>query len=305
MGKTTEKITPSMKETLINLYNEGKMDTEIANVLNVSRSAIFYWRKQLGLKTRFTYSKIAKLDIEKHKDLLLNKELSDYKIADILGLSHCCIRDTRIKLKVKRRDLRYSQEVPLNHYQIEVLIGTVLGDSSLRASNDAAQLICTHSPKQYNYILNKLNIFKNMGTNLSHYKRNIPNKKTNKRYSYYVIRSNYNPILLPFYNSFYKDGIKIIPRDLISKYFSRVSLAYMFMDDGCKFSKYSYSIATNCFSIEDLKWFQAFLKSKFNLETTILKSKVLYIKACSKDLFTYLVKPYINDCVKYKLITVS
>ena len=77
------------------------------------------------------------------------------------------------------------------------------------------------------------------------------------------------------------------------------------MDDGCKFSKYSYSIATNCFSIEDLKWFQAFLKSKFNLETTILKSKVLYIKACSKDLFTYLVKPYINDCVKYKLITVS
>ena len=63
MGKTTEKITPSMKETLISLYNEGKMDTEIANVLNVSRSAIFYWRKQLGLKTRFTYSKIAKFDI--------------------------------------------------------------------------------------------------------------------------------------------------------------------------------------------------------------------------------------------------
>ena len=74
MGKTTEKITPSMKETLLSLYNEGKMDTEIANVLNVSRSAICYWRKQLGLKTRFTYSKIAKLDIEKHKDLLLNKE---------------------------------------------------------------------------------------------------------------------------------------------------------------------------------------------------------------------------------------
>ena len=138
MGKTTEKITPSMKETLISLYNEGKMDTEIANVLNVSRNAIFYWRKQLGLKTRFTYSKIAKLDTEKHKDLLLNKELSDYKIANILGLSPCCIRDARIKLNVKRRDLRYSKEISLNHYQIEVLIGTILGDSSLRASNNAA-----------------------------------------------------------------------------------------------------------------------------------------------------------------------
>lgn len=305
MGKTTEKITPSMKETLLSLYNEGKMDTEIANVLNVSRGAICYWRKQLGLKTKFTYSKIAKLDIEKHKDLLLNKELSDYKIANILGLSPCCIREARTKLKVKRRDLRYSKEIPLNRYQIEVLIGTILGDSSLRASNNAARLVCSHCPKQYNYILNKLNIFKNIGTTLSYYKRNIPNKKTNKRYSYYTISSNYNPFLLSFYNSFYKNGIKIIPKDLISKYFSRVSLAYMFMDDGCKVHNYSYSIATNCFSIEDLKWFQMFLKNKFNLETTILKSKVLYIKASSKDLFTYLVKPYINDCVKYKLITVS
>ena len=305
MGKTTEKITPSMKETLLSLYNEGKMDTEIANVLNVSRSAICYWRKQLGLKTRFTYSKIAKLDIEKHKDLLLNEELSDYKIANILGLSHCCIREARIKLNVKRRDLRYSKEIPLNRYQIEVLIGTILGDSSLIASNNAARLVCSHCPKQYNYILNKLNIFKNIRTTLSYYKRNIPNKKTNKRYSYYTISSNYNPFLLSFYNSFYKNGIKIIPKDLISKYFSRVSLAYIFMDDGCKVHNYSYSIATNCFSIEDLKWFQVFLKNKFNLETTILKSKVLYIKARSKDLFTYLVKPYINDCVKYKLITVS
>lgn len=305
MGKTTEKITSPMKETLIRLYNEGKMDTEIANVLNVSRSAVFYWREQLGLKTKFTYNKINKLDIEKHKDLLLNKELSDYKIADILGLSHCCIRKARIKLGVKRRDLRYSQGVPLNHYQIEVLIGTVLGDSSLRASNNAAQFVCIHCPKQYNYILNKFNIFKNIGIKLSFYKRNIPNKKTNKRYSNYRIQSKYNPCLLSFYNSFYKNGIKIIPKDLVTKYFSRVSLAYMFMDDGFQINKNSYSIATNCFSIEDLHWFQEFLKSKFNLETTIHKDNVLYIKACSRNLFTYLVKPYINDCVKYKLITVS
>lgn len=51
MGKTTEKITDSMKNKLMELYKEGKMDTEIASILGVTSNAIFYWRKKLNLKS--------------------------------------------------------------------------------------------------------------------------------------------------------------------------------------------------------------------------------------------------------------
>lgn len=49
-----------MKETFISLYNQGMMDSEIAKQLGVTDGAIFYWRKKLGLKTKFNYSKISK-----------------------------------------------------------------------------------------------------------------------------------------------------------------------------------------------------------------------------------------------------
>lgn len=53
--------------------------------------------------------------------------------------------------------------------------------------------------------------------------------------------------------------------------------------------------------ILNIKEFQEFLKTKFNLSTTIHSQNVLYIKACSKDLFTKLIKPYIIPCMQYKL----
>ena len=56
MGKTTEKITNAMKEQLVTLYKEGKMDSEIAKILGVTRSAILYWRKKLNLKSKFTFA---------------------------------------------------------------------------------------------------------------------------------------------------------------------------------------------------------------------------------------------------------
>jgi transposase-like protein len=61
MGKTTEKITDAMKIQLITLYNEGKMDSEIAKIVGIKRATICYFRKKQGLITKFTYSKISKI----------------------------------------------------------------------------------------------------------------------------------------------------------------------------------------------------------------------------------------------------
>ena len=108
-----------------------------------------------------------------------------------------------------------------------------------------------------------------------------------------------NPTLKSWYYSFYKDKIKIIPFDLF-EYFTEVSLAFMYMDDGYK-TQCSYGIATNCFTIEELNKFRIFLLEKFNLETSIHKGNRLYILAKSAKRFTELISPYICNCMKYKL----
>ena len=70
MGKTIEKITENMKIQLLSLYEEGKMDSEIARILKVSSNAIYYWRKKLNLKSKFTYSKISKINTKREPNWL-------------------------------------------------------------------------------------------------------------------------------------------------------------------------------------------------------------------------------------------
>ena len=43
MHKVT--MTDELKIKMIQLYNEGLMDTEIAKRLNISDSVVYYWRK--------------------------------------------------------------------------------------------------------------------------------------------------------------------------------------------------------------------------------------------------------------------
>ena len=108
-----------------------------------------------------------------------------------------------------------------------------------------------------------------------------------------------NPALKSWYDSFYKNKVKCIPFNLF-KYFTSVSLAFMYMDDGSKIGN-TYQIATNCFTKEEITKFRIFLLEKFNLETSMFKSHVLYIKQCSANHFTELVKPYIIPSMQYKL----
>lgn len=303
MGKTTEKISDEMKSQLLSLYNEGKMDTEIARELGVTRSAIYYWRKKLCLKSKFDYSKVSKID-DKTLRSLVNRGLSDYEIADLVNMSTDGIYNRRIRHGILRDTLKENKSIPLTQTQIEVLVGTVMGDSYLRRDSLNTKLICVHCPKQKDYIYLKHNIFTSIGSSVRHSCRKTPNKKTGKLYSSYVFTTVNNPTLNYFREKFYPEEKKIIPMDIIERYFTAQSLAYMFMDDGFKM-KSGYAIATNCFSIENLQEFIDFLKNRFGLSVSIFKSHVLYIKTSSKDLFTSLVSPYVIDCMKYKLHTVS
>lgn len=85
------------------------------------------------------------------------------------------------------------------------------------------------------------------------------------------------------------------------------------MDDGSKTRSNSkegqitYTIASCGFDKESLELFQKFLFNKFNIETTITKDNRLYIRVNSRNLFEYLILPYVKEvpCMLYKLRDLS
>lgn len=297
-------ITKEIELELLNLYNQGLMDSEISKKLNISQSTIYYYRSTHNLPTKFTYDKISKIDTEKFVELF-NKGLSDYAIAKELNMSPDGVYSYRMRYSYLREDLRLNKAIELSDFQKQVLLGTMLGDSSFKMTKASVNpaISCAHGVKQKEYCEYKTKIFENLGAVCTYHKRNIPDKRNNKYYEDYTMYVPANPKLKDWYNAFYKKGRKVIPFELFDN-FTEVSLAFMFMDDGSN-AKYGCNIATNCFSEEELRKFRIFLFEKFNLETSMHKSHSLYIHHKSKKLFMRLISPYIIDCMQYKLISVS
>ena len=297
-------ITKEIELELLNLYNQGLMDSEIGKKLNISQSTVYYYRSTHNLPTKFTYDKISKIDTEKFVELF-NKGLSDYAIAKELNMSPDGVYSHRIRYGYLREDLRLNKAIELSDFQKQVLLGTMLGDSSFKMAKASVNpaISCAHGVKQKEYCEYKTKIFENLGAVCTYYKRNIPDKRNNKYYEDYTMYVPANPKLKDWYNAFYKEGKKVIPFELFDN-FTEVSLAFMFMDDGCKSGR-QYCIATNCFTLEELNIFKQILKEKFMLDVSIRKNHTVYIKANSRNLFTRLISPYIIDCMQYKLISVS
>jgi hypothetical protein len=233
---------------------------------------------------------------------LFNQGLSDYKIARKLGINHCTVFQWRKKHNYIRPSLKEGKYIALSTIQEEVLLGTLLGDSSLVIGRDCVnpRFSCTHCLAQEEYCKSKEEIFKNLECVGSRDTSLHPDKRTGKVYHYYAIRMPANPAFLPYYKAFYKNGKKIIPLNLMQKFTAR-SLAYMFMDDGCK-AECGYTIATNCFTKQEITEFRKFLFIKFNLETSMYESSnVLRIRAKSAKLFKSLILPYMHSTLLYKL----
>ena len=189
----------------------------------------------------------------------------------------------------------------MTDFQKQVLIGTMLGDAnfSMGKNGVSPSMSCAHGIKQKEYCEYKTKIFESLGAKCNYHKRNTIDKRTNIYYEDYTMYVPANPEFLPYFKSFYPNGKKVIPFDLFNQ-FTEVSLAFMFMDDGSKASS-GYRIATNCFTKSDIMQFQNFLLEKFNIETSLCADNSIYIRANSRNLFTYLISPYMIDCLRYKL----
>jgi hypothetical protein len=72
------------------------------------------------------------------------------------------------------------------------------------------------------------------------------------------------------------------------------------MDDGTKDGK-TIKLSLYSFNQEELNKFSEFLKNKFDLNFSVRKDGVLYLRRNSIKTFINLVKPYITSDMQYKL----
>lgn len=243
--------------------------------------------------------KIEKQDLQE----LVDKGLKDSEIGKLFNVSPQVVYYQRVKIhKIIRKCLRKREGVELNELQLEILVGCLLGDGNMRRNgyDTGPYFSCSHSLKQKDYLLYKSSFFEDIVRVKENY-RKTPNKITGKYYSDITMYLKVNSTLNFIYESFYINKKKIIPFNLLEKYYTPLALAIHFMDDGSKHGTSGYMLATCSFSKEDCNNFIIFLKNKYNIESSLQFNNKIYIKSKSKETFKNLIQEYVCESMTYKL----
>lgn len=245
----------------------------------------------------------SKLNVQKIKELHLQGK-NDKEISVILKYSHssvCYVRKHILKLKPVLETIILTKE------QEEILIGTLLGDSSLKYTHKGCKfpnLTFSHCESQEFYAYTKYDKLKIIMSSITKrcYKTEttILGKKCKAQPVVYAIGHNCK-CLVKYRNLFYNEsGKKIIPLEYLKDAFTAQSLAYLYMDDGCKNQK-SYNLNLQCFTEKELIDFSYLLKTKFNLDFIVKNDKTMYLRYKSINTFESLIKPYITKDMQYKM----
>ena len=299
-----QKLTKEKINQIGDLWNKGLNKVQIAKQLGINEETV---RKYL--KTNFNvqlkdFSK--KID---HKTFieLWSKGKTDKEIADYFGVKETTIKSYRTKGENagKYNIIRnFSQEEHnLSYEQEQFVLGSLLGDLNLSNpklnGRKNSRLAIVQCEKQKELFMKKVEI---LGEFMGSYRLTIPkpDPRTGKIYTGYRGNSKAHKVFTDIYNLLYINGNKTITKEYLDKITSPIALAFWFMDDGSECG----TIATNSFSLDEVKLLQNWLLKKWNISSTIWGKRVnyvLHIDNSSRQQFENLIKPYIIPSMEYKL----
>lgn len=194
-------------------------------------------------------------------------------------------------------------------YQFDVILGTLLGDGRLECRSKGirvfpltARLRVHQGEKQKDYVFWRYRIFRNF---VLRRPRKImagyDKKRNHYHYSWYFHTKTSEDFGL-FHEYFYKDGIKIIPNDVF-QFITPRAIAVWFMDDGSNTQK-SFTLNTQCFSLQEQEMFIKFFKKFYNISASIIKDrKQTKIRIGRNDFekFIKIIQPFIIPSMLYKI----
>lgn len=254
-----------------------------------------------------------KIEIPKDKliELYCEKNLTMFEIAEIYNVDRTTIANKLKQLQIDsnpiQRKYKILKEVPLTREQKDFIIGSVLGDASIILSGRRVNSYfkVAHCEKQKDYLLWKKEILGNLVNTIS---KTIDKRGNSTMYGFNTISHKE----LNFFRKLFYDNNKKIIKDELSLQMSPLGLAVWFMDDGSKTNKCNYRFATEGFTKEENLKLAEILKVNFDLNVKVLeysrndrKYYYLFLNKRNAMNMTEIIKPYIVDCMKYKLIDCS
>ena len=165
-------------------------------------------------------------------------------------------------------------KIDTSHKLNSALIGMILFDGSM---NGEKYLYLRHGGDQLNYVDEKVNFISNYLAPTS-MRTCIDNNGYTYRYAYYN-----NERLKYLYKDIYIDGKKRITSKILNR-FDEITLAIMYLDDGClglrKDPKYpdtyksrEIHLNTQSFTFDEVEMLQAHLKNKFDVDFHLTTDK--------------------------------
>ena len=192
----------------------------------------------------------------------------------------------------------------INSKQKAVLIGTLLGDGGIKLKGKFARLHIKHSLKQLPLVKYKRRIFSNITTmGVSLFKQKI--SKIDYNFAEFVTLTH--PLFLEYYQLFYPNKKKKVPRNIDQLLTNPISLAIWVMDDGS--AEYAgVSIQTHSFSKYDVDLLRKAITANFNIETGRRLNKgrwIIYFPKASLSKLRSQIGKYMLEEFRYKLIPYS
>ncbi|HEY4519881.1 MAG TPA: LAGLIDADG endonuclease [Candidatus Paceibacterota bacterium] len=197
----------------------------------------------------------------------------------------------------------------LSPLQVEVIIGSVLGDARLECRSTgvryptSARVRVHQSDVQKEYVLWKYKVLENLCSKEPRRVMTWHDPIRNKNHYSWYFHTKTFPILSELYQWFYHDKVKVFPEDIEHILTPRM-LAVWFMDDGSKTSHRSFTINTHCFSTEEQLRIVEVLKKCFDISSTIVKDRTKFkisIGSYEYEKFVYLIEPFIIPTMAYKI----
>jgi hypothetical protein len=183
----------------------------------------------------------------------------------------------------------------------DLIIGSLLGDASIRQRERNSCFRVSHSLKQKDYIKHKLDIMSNFNISEFNEKSKIIKER---KVTMIHLSTKTHPIFNYYRNLFYRNS-KRITKEILEQLNPR-SLAYWICDDGSFDNRQGYIIlCTNSFSLEEHKLIKEFLEKKFGLSPTIgFRDKKYYYLRFKQDnskKLINIIKPFIINSMEYKI----
>jgi len=205
----------------------------------------------------------------------------------------------------KRESAQENPSIKIPQEQLEILCGTLLGDSSLQKHREGSNPMFTtyHGESQREYMQHLFDKLEPIGAKYKEYTR--LDKRNMTEHITIAVTTPCNPEFQSLYDTLYDpiSNKKIITKKFLEN-FTIKSLAYLYMDDGY-YCRNTAFISTDCFDEESRQNLIDHCQSNFDLLFRHDKRKEnsyrLRLTSYDFKLFRYLIDPYVVDSLKYKL----